>query len=138
MNNLIINRTCLVSYILKVAGLLGLLATQASNAGELCPKVVSKGEGHWPVPEEAFTKEHALKASIELNELLNKVEGPLISSKDLGGLDISPYVMNRIVFIKGFALKSEAIESSKHDRDYSKWAIKEFCDFIKTEAFTWH
>ncbi len=109
------------------------------NAQQLCPPVESRGEGHWPIPEADFTKERAESATREMSDLLTHVEASYITSKDVGGLDVGPYVMNRLVYIKGFALRSEALEEiGRGDKEMAKWSTDAFCTFLVEEAFVWH
>lgn len=109
------------------------------NAQQLCTPVESRGEGHWPIPEAEFTKERAESAAREMTDLLKHVEGSYITSKDVGGLDVGPYVLNRLVYIKGFALRSVALEDiGRGDREMAKWSTDAFCTFLAEEALVWH
>ena len=110
-----------------------------ANAEMLCEKVKSKGEGNWPIPEEAFTREKAKEASKDLEELLNRSTSEFLSSKNSGGLDIGCYVLNRTIYIKGYALRSEALESAAIDKEEIAQLIRQdFCNFLKTEAYICH
>ena len=87
----------------------------------LCKRIESKGEGHWPIPEKAFTKERANQALELLSEFTNK-----------GTMD-ADYVSaeNELIFIKGYMLKAFL-------RPGDKEMLKEFCTFIETEAYARH
>ena len=87
----------------------------------LCNKIESKGEGHWPIPEKAFTKERANQALEILSNFTNK-----------GTMD-ADYVSaeNELIFIKGYMLKTFL-------RLGDKEMLKEFCAFIETEAYARH
>jgi len=131
--------------VMKIALLLVLSLPGLANAGQLCKPVKSKGEGHWPIPEEDFTKERAESATRELMELLKRADAAYLTSKHAGGLDLSPYVLNRLVYIKGFALKSEALEDIElRNKNASKWSeaskssTDAFCKFLAEEALVWH
>lgn len=109
------------------------------NAQQLCAPVKSRGEGHWPIPEAEFTKERAESAAREMTDLLKRVDGSYMTSKDVGGLDVGPYILNRLVYIKGFALRSEALEDIAHgEKEIAKWSTDAFCTFLAEEALVWH
>jgi hypothetical protein len=123
---------------MKYLILIILLFPLQAFAENICDPVKSNGEGHWPIPEEAFTKENALKALEELQATFKKNKGPFLSPKELGGLDISPYVMERLIVIKGFYLKSDALSDIPLGEEYAKWSRKAFCTFLEEEALAWH
>ena len=84
-------------------------------AGYTCDKVESQGEGHWPLPEEAFNKERFEKA---LKALKN------ISETDAKASDYIN-VEHELMYIEGYMLKI-------HDERY------DFCKFLKEEAYVRH
>lgn len=109
------------------------------NAQQLCAPVKSRGEGHWPIPEAEFTKERAESAAREMTDLLKRVDGSYMTSKDVGGLDVGPYILNRLVYIKGFALRSVALEDITHgEKEIAEWSTDAFCTFLAEEALVWH
>ena len=87
----------------------------------LCKKVESRGEGHWPLPEKAFTKERANKALKKLEKFTNH---------SLKGADYIN-VENELMFIKGYMLKKFTIPKDKT-------MVKEYCTFIENEAYVKH
>ena len=87
----------------------------------LCNKVESRGEGHWPLPEKAFTKERANKAL----ETLAK-----FTSNGSTGADFA-VVENELMYIKGYLLKSFLNSNDK-------LLLKEYCEFIENEAYVKH
>ena len=86
-----------------------------------CKKIESRGEGHWPLPEKAFTKERANKALKSLKEF----------TKNGSMGDDYVKVENELMFIKGYMLK---IFLNPKD----KTMLKEFCSFIENEAYVKH
>jgi hypothetical protein len=87
----------------------------------LCKKIESQGEGHWPIPEEAFTKERAQKALKTLEDFT--AHGSM-------GAD---YVKaeNELMFIKGYMLKTFLDPKDKV-------MLNEYCAFIENEAYVRH
>lgn len=82
---------------------------------------MSKGEGHWPIPESAFTQGAAKKATQNLSKYI---------TKGTYGMDTIA-IDNDILMIKGYLLKSRV----KTDMPFVK---EDFCDFIKNEAYVQH
>jgi hypothetical protein len=106
---------------------------------QLCPPVKPTGEGHWPIPEAEFTKERAEAASQELMDALKRIDGEHMAPRHVGGLDVGPYVLNRLTYIKGFALRSEVLEAiSLGDVEMTRWSTGVFCKFLQEEAQVWH
>ena len=94
----------------------------SSNAQELlCKEVKSKGEGHWPIPEKAFTKKRYDKAVALLNEL---------SDKEHAVADYTT-IENEMIYIEGFFLKLYAESGDKEMK-------KQFCEFIQNKAYVRH
>ena len=87
----------------------------------LCKIAESRGEGHWPLPEEAFTKERANKALKKLGKFTNQ------------GLMGGDYVNveNELMFIKGYMLK-------KFTDPKDKTMVNMYCSFIENEAHVIH
>ncbi|WP_133406909.1 hypothetical protein [Parashewanella tropica] len=113
---------------MKYLHLMLLLLSVPSFAGNLCDVVKSKGEGHWPLPENAFTKNAASKAANELKLLVHK-------------LDDSDYYLeaeNAFMYIRGYALKTYAHNSIKSKSKFAKSHLTDWCKFIKNEAYIRH
>ena len=87
----------------------------------VCKKTESRGEGHWPLPEKAFTKQRANKALKALEEFTKN------------GAMSADYVKveNELMFIKGYMLKTFL-----NPKDNSM--LKEYCSFIENEAYVKH
>ncbi len=84
--------------------------------GELnCSRVESKGEGHWPLPPEAFTESRYNEAIDYLDEIV-KVRA---KGRDFYNVE------NELMYIKGYMLKL-------HNES------KAFCEFIQKEAYVRH
>ena len=111
---------------------------QVSFAENLCPAVKSKGEGHWPIPEEAFSKEAAIKAAEDLKMLLNNSEKSSDYFAENVGIDFGSAVRNNLVSIEGYMLKVNAQKDIKENNQSAKWTLKAWCDFIKNDAVVWH
>ena len=104
----------------------------SSNAQELlCKEVKSKGEGHWPIPEKAFTKKRYDKAvacgitNVDEVALLNE-----LSDKEHAVADYTT-IENEMIYIEGFFLKLYAESGDKEMK-------KQFCEFIQNKAYVRH
>ena len=117
--------------------LLALIAGSAS-AENLCDPVKSTGEGHWPIPEEAFTKEAAIKAADDLKSLLSNAEKPDDFFAKNVGIDFESAVRNDLISIEGYMLKVSAENDLKENNKFSKWSLKAWCEFLKNDAVVWH
>ncbi|MGV3629311.1 MAG: hypothetical protein ACO1PN_16660 [Betaproteobacteria bacterium] len=111
--------------------LLVVLAVVASpaNAGNMCPampKPAKEGDA-WYIPEAAFTKEEADKATKELQILIEK---------GWAGRDFD--VHNPMVRIKGYLYRSYLEQYKKDNGEDDKYVKEEFCKFIRTEAYVSH
>ncbi len=93
----------------------------ANSEESLCRKIESKGEGHWPLAECAFTKERANRAIEALSKLTNKTS--------MGADFVS--VENELMYIKGYLLKQMTDPKDKEMR-------KEYCSFIENDAYIRH
>jgi hypothetical protein len=101
-------------------------------AGETyCPDVDvrSLGEGRWPIPENEFTRENAGTGLEKIQKIVNG------TTKD----DDAEVWQNALIMVRGWILKKE-IEKSDISKDerMKKYAISEFCTFIKNEAYVRH
>lgn len=99
-----------------------ILISLSANADEsICPKVISKGESSWPIPESAFTKEAAINALQNIGKYISD-----------GTYGMDALVMdNDFLMIKGYLLKSRV----NTDMPFVK---NDFCNFIKNEAYVQH
>ena len=91
-----------------------------AQGNSLCPAVTSEGEGHWPIPETAFTRAEAVKALDSLNEFVRSDE----PQADFVAIE------NHLLFVKGYLFKSYA-ERGAVDTE-------SFCEFVKDEAYVRH
>lgn len=87
----------------------------------ICPKVISKGEGNWPIQESAFTKETAKKSLKKLSKFI---------SAGTYGMD-SVAIDNELLILRGYLLKSRVKTGMLGSKE-------EFCRFIKDEAYVQH
>nr|WP_138976428.1 hypothetical protein [Microbulbifer agarilyticus] len=114
------------------------LVSGSVSAENLCDPIKSSGEGHWPIPEEAFTKQVAIKAAEDLKSLLSKADKSDDYFAQSAGIDFESAVRNNLVSIEGYMLKVSAENDLKEDNQVSKWSLKAWCDFLKTDAVIWH
>ena len=121
----------------KYLVLLALISGSAS-AENLCEPVKSSGEGHWPIPEEAFTKEAAIKAADNLKSLLSDADKSDEFFAQNVGIDFESAVRNDLVSIEGYMLRVSAENDLKENSQFSKWSLKAWCEFIRNEAVVWH
>jgi len=117
--------------------LLALISASATSEN-LCDPVKSSDEGHWPIPEESFTKEAAIKAADDLKYLLSNAGSPDKFFAKNVGIDFESAVRNDLVLIEGYMLKVNAENDLKENNQSSKWSLKAWCDFLKNDAVTWH
>lgn len=111
----------------NLVGCILLVAAPLCAAATHCEPVPSKGEGHWPMPEEYFTKENALLATDRLVKLV----------KDVDQFDDEFCIFrNHAVVIEGYVLKRELerIEQPGLKAEY----VKNFCRFLIEKAYTCH
>lgn len=111
--------------------------SSVASAEKLCPEVVSKGEGHWPIPESKFNIENAVKAKKNLNKTLNKMEShstPLTLNNSIG---LYSEVKNDLIMIEGYILRAQALDS-KAKGDDNGASVKYWCNFYQTQAAVWH
>ena len=101
--------------------ILSSLFTSALASDQICENIKSKGEGHWPMSESAFTEEEAIKAMNKLNKYLT------VGTNDIDSVSID----NQLLIIRGYLLKSRAIEEIL-------FAKEEFCDFMYNDAHIQH
>ena len=113
-----------------------LIYTSIASAQKLCPEVVSKGEGHWPIPESKFNIENAIKAKTNLNKTLNKMEThstPLTLNNSVG---LYSEVKNDLIMIEGYILRAQALDSKASGNNSA--SVKKWCNFFETQAAVWH
>lgn len=113
--------------------LLALTLSVVSASESYCPKIKSKGEGHWPIPEKAFTKENAESEEKKLEEakaLYNK--DPMLYGESLEFTED-----NATTIIEGYKLKKKINEAQKNNGNL-KEAIDNFCYFLKEHAYVSH
>jgi hypothetical protein len=101
----------------------------SAAAKDYCPKMPEpKKEGDpWYIPEAAFTKEAADKA---LKDLSAQVDGG-VSGRDFE-------VDNDLKMIKGYLYRAYLAEHQKAFGSEDLNLKREFCDFLKTEAYVEH
>ena len=114
------------------------LISGSASAENLCDPVKSSGEGHWPIPEEAFTKKAAINAADELKSLLSNADKSDEFFAQNVGIDFESVVRNNLVSIEGYMLKVGAENDLNENNQFSKWSLKAWCDFIKNDALVWH
>ena len=90
-----------------------------AEAATYCENVKSRGEGHWPIPEKAFTKKRAIEALGRVSKLAQEKDG------------YYEVVENELIYVKGYFL-IKSLQSG------DKMAKKIFCEFVKTEAYVRH
>ncbi len=86
-----------------------------------------KGSDTWYIPETAFTKESATKA---LKELSAQIDGG-VTGRDFG-------VDNDLRMIKGYMYLAHLAEHEKAFGSDDVELKKEFCNFLKSEAYISH
>ena len=101
------------------------------SSERLCPVIESKGEGHWPMSEDMFTKENADSAILNLQKLISDIQ-----HDDFKTIGASCASHNNSVIVKGYLIKREV--SLSKDSPYYKNKVSSFCNFIKQEAYTCH
>ena len=108
---------------MKLLTLLLLFLTSISAYGgvALCNKVESKGEGHWPIREDHFTKSAAYDSLKKLEHFVDE-KSP---SADYVSIE------NALIYLKGYVLK-------KYADPNDEISLKEYCDFIENEAYIRH
>ncbi len=114
------------------------LISGSATAENLCDPVKSSGEGHWPIPEEAFTKVAAIKAADDLKFLLNNADKSDEFFAQNVGIDFESAVRNNLISIEGYMLKLSAENDLKENNIFSKWSLKAWCDFLKNDAVVRH
>jgi len=87
----------------------------------LCPKVLSQGEGNWPISESTFTEAAA-------KEALNKLQ--IYISLNAPPVD-TVIIDNELLMVRGYILKARAGEGLVGSKD-------DFCRFIKESAYLQH
>jgi hypothetical protein len=102
-----------------------------ANAEDYCPpqpKAETEGEGaRWYIPESAFTKEAANNALQELSAQVNK---------GVKGRDF--LVENELRMIKGYLYRAYLAEHKKEFGTDDVFLRKEFCAFLRNDAFVSH
>jgi len=98
-------------------------------AKDYCPQMPkAKKEGDtWYIPEAAFTKEAANKALKDLSTQIN--EG--VSGRDF-------LIEDDLNMIKGYLYRAYLAQHEKDSGSEDADLKKEFCDFLKTEAYVHH
>ena len=96
-----------------------------------CPEVnvKSQGEGHWPITEDAFTKQQAEEHWKVIQNIIN---GTI--------QDDDPEVYeNAFMVVRGWLLKREVKRSIKFDNEFmKKHSLAEFCTYLKNNAYVRH
>ena len=107
------------------------LSFSAQTEERLCPEVnvKSQGEGHWPITEDAFTKQEAEKHWKVIQNIIN---GTI--------QDDDPEVYeNAFMVVRGWLLKREVKRSKQFDNEFmKKHSLNEFCTFLKNNAYVRH
>lgn len=103
------------------------ITSLAQASEKLCVPVKSSGEGHWPIPEKAFSKENALTGLKELDALLEEKENY-----------IEEDMHNAFVMIEGYILKKHISELKAENSDQVNHATRDFCYFLKNKAYISH
>ena len=96
----------------------------------ICEPIESEGEGHWPIPESAFTRENAIK---ELDNLKALLDAPAIYVEDLESKK-----HNAFVIFEGYILKKRISELEETSTKVATEARQEFCTFLKEKAYVSH
>jgi hypothetical protein len=107
-----------------------LTLAHSAVAADYCPPMpepVKEGD-RWYIPESAFTKEEATKALEELKLQVNS---------EWDGADFQN-VENRLLMIKGYLYRVYLAGYKKQAGEDDKMLKKEFCRFIREEAFVSH
>lgn len=105
------------------------LAWAPVHAGTYCtPMPKPKAEGDtWYIPEEAFTKEEAMKALKGLEALVSQ-----------GWEDRDFDAHNLPVRVRGYLYRSYLDEYRKKNGKDDKYVKEAFCEFLRKEAFVSH
>ena len=125
---------------MKFIILLFLLTTMSpvSFAEKLCNDIPSKTQGHWQIPESAFTSVNAFKAQESLNSLMDGIKEtaqPITLNNSVG---LYSEIKNHLIMIEGYILRSQALDSLVSDTDNAFAFKKTWCDFYKHQATVWH
>ena len=96
----------------------------------ICQPIESKGEGHWPIPEQAFTIDRASKELDNLKTLLDK--------QILGIDDFESLKHNTYVYVEGYLRKKLIHELEAAESSSVNLAKKQFCEFLKAKAYVMH
>jgi hypothetical protein len=106
-----------------------ILGIGSAAAKDYCPKLPeAKKEGdRWYIPEAAFTKEAADKALKRLSEQIDVG----VSGKDF-------LVNNDLLMIKGYLYRAYLDEHEKTFGSEDLELTKEFCNFLKNDAYVQH
>ena len=115
-----------------IASVVLLLIATSGMADPLCTPTESRGEGHWPIDEELFTKENAESASRSLQKLvMESEEGDEYFAQNYA-ITWFQAVENELTIIKGYQLRREAL------RDKYGHGNERFCAFLREDAAVSH
>jgi len=100
-----------------------------ANAEDYCPPMpkADSERDAWHIPESAFTKEAANKALKNLNDQVNA-----------GAKGRDFLVGNDLKMIKGYLYRAYLEEHKRAFGEDDKELLKEFCRFLREEAFVEH
>jgi hypothetical protein len=107
------------------------VASSAAASDSICPQIESRGEGHWPIPEEAFTKQNAELAANRIQEIVSTPQ-----HDDVLAVGPECALRNQSIIIEGYLLKSDL--SNWEGTKYYESNQERFCNFLKKEAATCH
>ena len=96
----------------------------------ICEPIKSSGEGHWPIPESAFTKKNAID---KLEKLKSLMDVPAVLIEDLESRK-----HNTFVIFEGYILKKRIAELEAENSDLVFKAKEAFCKFLENEAYVSH
>lgn len=112
----------------KIICVIMLLFSIPVYSANLCKEVTSKGEGHWPTPEQAFTKTAAAESAEKIKQLI----------KSLDDEDYYVELENAYMYIRGYALRTYAQNAMKEKSKFAQNHLDTWCDFIKNDAYFRH
>ena len=110
------------------------IAFNPAVGNTLCSVIESSGEGHWPIPEAAFTLDAAMLAAKDLQDVLeNADESSEFFAQDVG-IDFDCAVRNHTIMIEGFTLRRRALLSLEDNSGFAEVSVGDFCDFLREKA----
>ena len=105
------------------------MTTELAAEELICEVIESQGEGHWPIPESAFTRENAIE---KLNRLKKLLDAPATL------IDLESHKHNAFVIYEGYVLKKRIAELEINSTEYATAAREAFCRFLVEKAYVSH